>query len=548
MAEQIDVLVVGAGPTGMVLASELRRRGVPVRLIDKRAAPGVTSRSFTLHAKTMEMFEHMGLAHVFLTDGIRSRGFYFNFKGKPEHPALDFTSLDSPYPYILVYNQDQTERRLLEHLDQCYDLRPEWSTTLTELKQTASGSRATLHSSAGAETITARWVVGCDGIHSFVREACGLEFQGANYDGMVMQMMDVRYDGFEGTDDWVHYYISKESFLLITKLPSGNHRVLISDMGAADDPNRSQRDCFQQLIDGHVEGTRLAEPDWGTKWTIWKRIANAYSRGNVFLAGDAAHVHSPSGGQGMNAGMQDAFNLGWKLALVARGEARPALLESYDRERQPIGAQVISGTDAMHDIIMAHGHGMDDRLALTRAPGWHADTVSRISGLSYHYRDATPTLPGYTPPAGIAPGDRAPDVALGRFGRLFDLLRHPRLTLLIAAGTETTGDTVDRLSAHVQGDYDDSVAVRTLAPGPQHPLASRPFTPVDESGAFALRYGSFPGGHVYLLRPDGYVAFHCELADAARMLEFLALWLVPMSGAERASSCVAQRPTSAAQG
>ena len=243
------ILIVGAGPTGMVLASELARRQIPCRLIDRKPAPTETSRSFTLHSKTMEMFEHMGLAHRFLEDGLKSRGFHFTFKGKQEHPALDFSGLATRYPYVLVYNQNDTERRLREHLDAMYDIRPEWDTALAELSLADGVFTAKLAGDEDRreEIVHTDWIIGCDGIHSFVRKATGLEFEGENYEDMVMQMMDVRYRDFPGTDDWVHYYMSKDNFLLVTKLPNGNHRVLISDMGEADDPDLSPRQAFQRL-------------------------------------------------------------------------------------------------------------------------------------------------------------------------------------------------------------------------------------------------------------------------------------------------------------
>lgn len=515
------VLIVGAGPTGMVLANELLRRRVPCRMIDKRRGPSETSRSFTLHAKTMEMFEHMGLAHTFLSDGIISKGFYFNFKGQDAHPELDFTGLESQYPYILVYNQNDTEQRLREHLDAAYSFQPEWNVELTEFTESDTGFDATLKSVSGDEqAIKPRWIIGCDGVNSFVRQRAGLDFDGETYEGMVMQMMDVEYSGFEGSDDWVHYYMSKQSFLLVTKLPNGNHRVLISDMGEADDPDLTPRQAFQRLIDGHVDGTTLAEPQWATKWEIWKRIANDYRAGNCFLAGDAAHVHSPSGGQGMNAGMQDAFNLGWKVAMVALGQANATLLDTYGPERQPIGAQVIEGTDAMHDIIMAHGRGMDDRLQLTQREGWHSETVNRISGLSYTYRDVTDIPPGLNPLAGPACGDRAPDVVFENNHRLFEFARTSRLSLLIVAGD--SANTAHAIELHCQVCADFSAIIRS---GVVLPATSDALGKVeqfgDPNGAFAAHYGSVERGQILLIRPDGYIAFRSQLDERAALSEYL---------------------------
>ncbi len=523
--QDVPVLIAGAGPTGLVLANELARRQVPFRLIDAATVPNRTSRSFTLHAKTMETFEHMGIAHSFLKDGIKSRGFYFNFLGKDAHPTLDFTVLDTRYPYILVYNQNETENRLREHLDSSYSVRPEWGTKLTSLKTGNGRYEAILiHESEGdrEEVVHPQWIVGCDGVHSFVRNAIGLEYSGENYEDMLMQMMDVEFKGFEGVDDWVHYYMSKDNFLLITKLPGGHHRVLVSDMGEAGDPNLTAREAFQQLIEGHVTGSVLSEPSWATQWTIWKRLAKDYRKGNVFLAGDAAHVHSPSGGQGMNLGMQDAFNLGWKLAMVIRGEARPELLDTYFVERRPVGEQAIAGTDAMHDIIMAHGQEMQDRVELTQAEGWHEQSVKRISGLSYHYREAIEVPEGLPAMEGQVIGNRAQDVDLSDSKRLFDLFRHTRLTALIApdAGDDEDGARCVELLRNLNQRFGHVLKCYVVS-GQDVADAAPEERVLDEKGEFDELYGAGDVAHVYLVRPDGYIAFHGPATQPEFLFKYL---------------------------
>lgn len=524
---QTPVLIVGAGPTGMVLANELARRQVPVRLIDSKEGPDTTSRSFTLHSKTMETFEHMGIASRFLEDGIESKGFYFNFLGKDEHPALDFTVLESRYPYILVYNQNDTESRLREHLEGSYNISPEWGTSITALEEMDDGFKATLQhdSDNGREEIVhPQWVVGCDGIHSFVRNVMGLEYEGENYDGMLMQMMDVDYDKFEGTDDWTHYYMSEDSFLLITRLPSGKHRILISDMGAAGDPSLTPREAFQQVVDSHFEGSVIGEPEWATQWTIWKRLARDYRKGNALLAGDAAHVHSPSGGQGMNLGMQDAFNLGWKLAMVINGDAKQALLDTYGNERRPVGEQAIGGTESMHDIIMAHGQGMSDRLALTEAEGWHDETVKRISGLSYNYRDVAEAPKGMAPVDGLLVGDRAPDVQLSDKIRLFDLYRHPRMTALIVPARGNTADREHSLELFNTLEQRFARAVKSYVITDEELPGIGERVVKDEAGQLTQIYGSPDSGHLFLVRPDGYLACHCSTGDSGFLLSHLEQW------------------------
>lgn len=525
----VPVLIVGAGPTGMVMANELARRQIPCRLIDRKTQPTRTSRSFTLHARTMEMFEHMGLAHRFLEHGIKSRGFTFRFEGKDERPKLDFTGLATRYPHIVIYNQNETEQRLREHLEATYSIRPEWGVALAGLSQRGDRFTASLvHERDGRrETVTPEWIIGCDGVHSFVRRSAGLEFEGEAYEGMVMQMMDVRCHGYSGPDDWINYYIAKDHLLLISKLPGENHRVLISEMGEADAAGDTPQAAFQRRIATHLHGMALDEPEWITKWTIWKRLATAYRKGNAFLVGDAAHVHSPSGGQGMNVGMQDAFNLGWKLAMVMRGEGRAELLDTYERERQPIGAQAIAGTEAMHEIIMAHGRNLEDRLELTRQPSWHAEAVNRISGLSYNYRESidSPALAGAA--EGPMPGDRAPDVRLSSRLRLFDLLRHPGLTVLALPAPDDSED-LDRALALVAG-LDDRFAAVAKGYVVTDAIVSdstRRIFVRDETGEFARLYG--PGRQsIYAVRPDGYVAFHGHLAEAEPLFRYLDTWFVP---------------------
>ncbi len=527
------ILIVGAGPTGMIMAIELARRGVPCRLIDKKEGPTDTSRSFTLHAKTMEMFEHMGIAHRFLSSGIKSKGFSFNFKGKDERPSLDFTGIDSPFPYILVFNQNDTERELREHLETTYGIVPQWHTALNKISVSDDGSfNLVLYNdlTGNKETLDTPWLVGCDGIHSFVRKSLRLDFEGENYDGMVMQMMDVAHDNFQGSDDWVHYYMSKENFLLITRLPNGNHRVLISEMGETDASDLAPREAFQKLIDGHMEGTQLAEPSWATKWTIWKRLAKQYRAGNAFLCGDAAHVHSPSGGQGMNIGMQDAYNLGWKLALVAKGTGSPELLDSYHVERRPVGDQAILGTDAMHDIIMAHGHGMEDRLALTQEPNWHDDAVSRISGMSYTYQDTYDLPAGLTSLPGPQPGERLPDVKLSDAHRLFDVLRHPQLTLLMIGDKDATNEAIDvarQVAAH------NVEAIKPVLVTSQHQEADAGGAIIesvlDTNHSLEAMLATRGQPQTLLVRPDGYIAFRCLLTEQSYLLDYVQRYFTTLS-------------------
>jgi NADPH-dependent dioxygenase len=321
------VLIVGAGPTGATLGIELGRRGVACRVVDRLAEPVTTSRSFTLHARTLELFEMAGIADRFLDRGLRAVSMDYHFTGTAQPARLDFSQLRSRYPFTLIINQNVIEQVLRDQLT-VLGTTVEWATELRSLSQEPDGWLTALlvHQPSGREEIVrTRWLVGCDGVQSTVRAQLDIPYEGGEYTGMQMRMMDVPLRGFPLEDDRIHYFISPARLLLVTKLPGATYRVVISDMPGTPD-TETARSAFQDVLDGHFCGSvSLGEPEWATVFRIWKRVTPRYRHGGVFLAGDAAHCHSPAGGQGMNVGVQDAFNLGWKLALVSAGEADESL-------------------------------------------------------------------------------------------------------------------------------------------------------------------------------------------------------------------------------
>jgi len=516
---EAPVLIVGAGPTGLITAIELLRRGVACRLIDRLPVPHQTSKSFTLHARTLEMMEHIGVAHRYLDAGIKSNGFRFNFKNSSEKPALDFTGLPSRYPFILIFNQNETERVLRQHLEATYGFSPEWGVQLLSLEQSDQGIEAVIrHPNGAKETIHPNWVVGADGVRSRVRECLGITYEGEDYQENILQMMDVGIQDFTDGDDWIHYFVAQDHFLLVTKLPGTNYRVLISDLGKADRPSIGEtRAAFQEYVDEFSNSARLAEPRWATKWRVWRRLTTSYRQGSVFLAGDSAHCHSPSGGSGMNVCMQDAFNLAWKIALVERGEARPSLLDSYESERKPVAQQLIEGTHALHEIIMGHGHGLVDRIERTREPGWNAAATYRISGLSYHYRDQLAHLRDNVL-AGPNAGDRVIDAQLDQRLRLADVLRRPDLTLLIAPANEADIATAQALRETVARRW-PRIKLVTVLPQGSETLENNVY--IDKTGELAKAWGENSVGWAALIRPDNYVHTRAALTNSEAIVRVL---------------------------
>ncbi len=248
-------------------------------------------------------------------------------------------------------------------------------------------------------------MVGCDGVRSFVREAAGIEFVGE--DVAVMAMMDVELENVTFDDRWMNYYFNKDLFMNCTKLPGKYWRIYMSEPTGEYVNAEDKRQAFQEVADRIGIGFKVGEPQWATSWQIRNNIAEKYRNNRMLICGDASHVHSPSGGQGMNGCMQDAFNLGWKLAAVYKGQAPERILDTYEVERKPIGEQISEGAMATHEIVMGFGVEPEDRLHLTKVPGWEERTVNLVSGLSHTYRDVVRLPEGLSavagPEAGIGP-------------------------------------------------------------------------------------------------------------------------------------------------
>lgn len=529
---EVPVLIVGGGAAGTVLTAELRRRGIQSRTIDKMAAPSSASRAFTVHSRTLEMIERLdeNLLKRYLDRGLKTHGFAFNFKNLDDVPKLDFRQLNTKYPSVLIHRQDETEEWIREYLKEKLDYEVEWNTRLVEFSQDAEGVTAKLvHTDHNdrEEIVRARYMVACDGIHSFIRKELRVDYEGHDYTGMVFQNCDVTLEGYNYDDDWIRFFMAKDQFLLIVKLPGGNYRLLLSDMGEAADPKYTPREAFQMVVDRFVDGVTLGEPDWASKWEIWMRIAGTYREGNIFLAGDSAHVHSPAGGQGMNCCMQDANNLAWKLALVLEDKAAPSLLDTYELERKPIAEQVIEGASAIHEVIMGHGVDLEKRHDITEEAGWLEKRTGRVSGISYTYRDYIEQPEDLAEIQGPAIGDRAPDASLSGNHHLFSLFRHPHMNLLLMPATTESGelDTCKTIKNKIDQTYSEDIRTYTILHD-RNNHADNKSTFIDEKGEVAGQYGQSGQGCLYFIRPDGYIGHRCLLSEEGTLYNYLDSFLI----------------------
>ncbi|UWN51532.1 Pentachlorophenol 4-monooxygenase [Alcanivorax sp. ALC70] len=268
--------------------------------------------------------------------------YHFPFLEDHQHPRTDYRNLPTRFPFYYKINQNDFEQVLREHLYSHYSIRPEYQTELVGLSQGGDRVHASIKRPDGSlEKQDYPWVVGCDGVRSFVREAAGIEFVGE--DVAVMAMMDVELENVTFDDRWMNYYFNKDLFMNCTKLPGKYWRIYMSEPTGEYVNAEDKRQAFQEVADRIGIGFKVGEPQWATSWQIRNNIAEKYRNNRMLICGDASHVHSPSGGQGMNGCMQDAFNLGWKLAAVYKGQAPERILDTYEVERKPIGEQISEG-------------------------------------------------------------------------------------------------------------------------------------------------------------------------------------------------------------
>jgi 2-polyprenyl-6-methoxyphenol hydroxylase-like FAD-dependent oxidoreductase len=513
-ASELPVLIVGGGAAGSMLLLELVRRGVAARCVDRLPGPASTSRAITVHARTAEILERIDqrLIDRCRARALPSKGYVLHFVDaagarRSVRPGLDFTTLPGRYPLLFLHGQHDTEQLLRDFLHTQYGGAVEWGVEVTDVRHGDNCVVATLrHADGRDEQVTCRFLVACDGKNSRVRRRLQLVQDESDYKGSVMQNLDAFLHGFADTDEYVHYCVGRNHFVMVVKMPGGYHRMLLSDRGEAAQGDITPEQAFGRIIDQHFDGVSIGAVVWHSKWESWVRLSHTYRDRNVFLAGDSAHVHSTTGGQGMNCCLQDAWNLGWKLALVVKGQAGPALLDSYEAERKPIAEQVIWAASSLHEIFMGHGKSLEERSARMNDPAFLEAVVGRCSGIAYTYRDYIAAPAGLAPmPAGPASGDRAPDLVLPDGQSLYGATRTAGFSLWVIPGS----------AADAQRAWLAACAIATLYPE----LVSTFLLPAAPSVARA--FGVSNECRYYLIRPDAYIGFCCREAEGDRLREYL---------------------------
>jgi 2-polyprenyl-6-methoxyphenol hydroxylase-like FAD-dependent oxidoreductase len=411
-----QVLIVGAGPVGMTLASELTRYGISVRIIDQAAQRTDKSKALVLWSRTLELLNRGVGAEAFIQAGFKTTAVNIVATGGKLVGRVGMESVNSPYPYALMLPQSETERLLEEHLTRS-GVRVEREVELTGFETTADAVAAILrHSDGRLETMQADWIAGCDGAHSTVRHTLGVAFDGETLDSDWI-LADVHMSGYPFPDAEASVYWHEDGVFVIFPISRGRYRVIAnSPPSSAEHPPAPTLEQAQALIDRRgPPGLVAFDPIWLAGFRINGRKVKGYRHGRALLLGDAAHVHSPAGGQGMNTGMQDAFNLAWKLALVIQKKCGDQLLDSFSVERSAVGDEVLqsaarlTAAGTVENHLLQHIRNFVGRVALGLAPVQRAITDS-MTEVSIGY--AASPLNGPTLSTGPKPGQRIiPDAA-----------------------------------------------------------------------------------------------------------------------------------------
>jgi pentachlorophenol monooxygenase len=516
-----EVLIAGAGPIGVTAAIELARRGIACRIVDPLVEPPQYAKAVGVQPRTLEVFEGMGVLRRILDAALLMRGQIVYINGE-RVAELDMTVPDDvPFRFIAI-PQYATEAILRDELAQ-HGVQVRRGVRVTGFEQDADGVTATLAGDAGEQRVRADYLIGADGAHSAVRKALGLTFEGAAFEEQYM-LGDVEVDwsmphGYgirsmhqtDGNTDDLLVCIPLPPFDALRASAHRRHNryrmsMLVPDeLSAGDTP---QLDHLQAVLDRlSPEPTTARNLRWSSVFRISHRIVDAYGRGRVFVAGDAAHIHPPTGAQGMNTGIQDAHNLAWKLALVLSGHAAPGLLESYDAERRPVGEEVVGRT------VRSAREGIG-------ADSTDADyVIRREAQLLIDY--------GGSPIVADGAGTRAPDATgLTRDAvtgplRLFSLLgRREHTTVLYAPDGSVDVAAYERAAAAAVDAAHGRMEVYLIAaPGADVGATELPVV-VDSGGEFARAYAP-PGAAAYVVRPDGYLSLAAQRVDPAELVTHL---------------------------
>lgn len=524
-----EVLVVGAGPTGLMSALLLKRRGVEVRIVEKRARPSRESRAFAVQARTLELLESLGLEQPLLKRGVINSGIDF-FVGGKRMAGLEFdraNAPDTPFQFLLMVPQAKTEAVLIEALTAC-DVHIEREVEVLDVVDEGDRVFTTVSAHGHIGSIESAYVIGADGAHSLVRTKMGVSFEGAAYPQSFL-LADCRVD-WRLDHDRFRIFVKGERIGLFLPLDGSSvSRIMAVDQShpSIDDlpPKPLEiEEVEASFSDAACQPVSLSHPIWTTRYRTHRRGVDRYRKGRMFVAGDAAHIHSPAGGQGMNTGLQDAANLAWKLAAVLRHGATDPLLDTYECERLPVGQETVAFTDRLFSIAAGQSGWRAWLRDLCTPPIanrlFQRDFVQQRAfrklselGIAYPFDSLSPhaAIGSMIQPS---PGQRAPDAIISRSVRMFELLAGYRWTVLALSRRSLDRAESSRIAGALQELRLDAPIIgyliaRISAGGDDPQVIHAERAQVFEHYGLDTRSAQA----LFVVRPDGYIAWRRETFD-----------------------------------
>lgn len=491
-----DVVIIGAGPTGLALACQLIRYGVDFVIIDKKENTTPYSKAIGVQARTLEIYEQMDLAQKLVEQGTITERVRL-VEGGETRAQVELMSLGqgrSPYPFLLIVEQGKHEQLLHEFI-KTHGREVMWQTTLEDFSQTDAGVTGTIINASGEQqTFRAQYLVACDGAKSAVRVDLGMTFEGGTFERL-FYVADVQID-WEFPHDMLTACLAKDRSTAFFPMP-GKDRYRIVGVFPEDSDKQAGEILYEEIEQQILEDSELKldiyKVNWFSTYKVHSRRVNKFSEGRCFLAGDSAHIHTPVGAQGMNTGIQDGYNLAWKLALVLRGDADVKILDTYHEERSEVAKRLLETTDRMFDLLMSPArllafvrthifpHIANFVVSLDAVNQFIFPLISQI-GITYRNRSLSVDDAGFE----IEAGDRMPYFLINGKS-IYDNLHRPAFHLLIFTDDQSNGEDI---RSAVESEYGDLVDYHVL---PLQPRAAEVFG-TDKS--FSV-----------LLRPDNYIAF-----------------------------------------
>ncbi len=516
----VPVFIVGAGPTGLFMACELRRRGISVRIIDKKAELTQGSNATWIQTRTLEVLDAIGLIDTFLKIGHKCEAINLYANGNII-TTLPLSGIDSSFPFILMLPQSETEYLLTKKLEE-YATFIERSVELLDVKKTSTGVQSTIRQANGeVKTLLSDWVIACDGANSTIREKCHISFPGENITEQFV-VADAQMSSSLPTNE-IHFFLDKGTIFpdkntIFAAFPWGSNKYRLSANLYLSHPRKFFTESeVKEIVAERTYGNYIVEKvSWISPFWIHSKLVDKMKDETIFLVGDAAHIHSSIGGQGMNTGMQDAYNLAWKLALVIQKKAKVSLLDSYHQERHPVIKELVAETEKITKNMLYNKSFFKNLIGFSKKglPKHKSQKMaSELTELSICYHQSSIIEYQKNKSSGfLQPGERMPDLIANNGNTLYSHLRNTYHNLLLFTGELIDNHlsmTIKKLELLTNQKFLGLLHLVIISVHPVKDVANQ----IEDEKKYLHTYFKIANRHIFLLRPDNYIAYQSAKVD-----------------------------------